>query len=122
MIVLTTTYLLIAVRVLSMVLSAPVLGSRQIPLMIRVVGSLVISLVALPLIDLPSDVPEYWGGLLSAMLSEVAVGATISTLPTSHTCSDLRRVSILCGLELGVCVLCVWVLSLLLLNTIVLSV
>jgi flagellar biosynthetic protein FliR len=57
-----------------MVLSAPVLGSRQIPLMIRVAGSLMISLVALPLTKMPSDAPDHWGGLLSAMLSEVVIG------------------------------------------------
>jgi len=74
---LLTTFLLIGVRVLSMVLAAPVLGSRQIPLRIRIVGSLLVSLVALPLISLPVDLSLQGTGLLTAMLSEVVIGTML---------------------------------------------
>ncbi len=77
MILLLTTFLLVGVRVLAMVLAAPVLGSRQIPLRIRIVASLLVALVALPLISLPVDLSFQGTGLLTAVLSEVVIGTTL---------------------------------------------
>ena len=58
-----------------MILAAPVLGSRRIPLLFRLAGGLVISLVALPLVGMPTDTPDHWGGLISAFLSESVIGS-----------------------------------------------
>lgn len=60
-----------------MILAAPVLGSRQIPLLFRVAGGLMISLVALPLVGIPTDTPDHWSGLVSAALSEAVIGSTL---------------------------------------------
>ena len=60
-----------------MILAAPVLGSRQIPLLFRVAGGLMISLVALPLVGIPTDTPHHWSGLVSAALSEAVIGSTL---------------------------------------------
>ncbi len=60
-----------------MVLAAPVLGSRQIPLMIRIVASLLISLMAFPLVGLPINAPLQWGDLFSAVLSEALIGTML---------------------------------------------
>ena len=52
--ILVSTYLLIAIRIVAMILAAPVLGSRQVPLTIRLGTGLIVALLAFPLVGIES--------------------------------------------------------------------
>jgi flagellar biosynthetic protein FliR len=70
--------LLVACRVSALLLMTPVLHAVPVPTTVRVVLLLGISVgLSMPFAAHPVDLPEDVGGLVSAMLREAAVGATL---------------------------------------------
>jgi len=68
-------FLLAFARIAAVVMTAPILGSRSIPIKIRVGIAIVLTLVAFPLIDASSIVVTENGQIFGAIFSEVIIGS-----------------------------------------------
>lgn len=68
------TFLLAFTRVAGLVFAAPVLGNRNIPAQVRILLSLLLTMVVLPLLPAAPFAPES-AGFLPAMISEGILGA-----------------------------------------------
>ena len=64
-------------RVTSLVLTAPIFGSRSVPLKIRIGIAVLLSLTAFPLITPPNFEPTNLESLFSAIFSEVVIGSLL---------------------------------------------
>ncbi len=67
-------FLLVMTRVLCVVMTAPILGSRTIPLKFRVLIAGIIATAAMPLATAHNVVPTEPGQIMTAVLSEVVIG------------------------------------------------
>lgn len=74
---LATGFLLVLARVGAVVMTAPILGSRAVPIRFRVVAALLLSLAAWPLVSSPADVPINSGQIFSAIGREAMLGAAL---------------------------------------------
>ncbi|GAB4361683.1 MAG: flagellar biosynthetic protein FliR [Deltaproteobacteria bacterium] len=75
------TFLLAFTRVAGLVFAAPVLGNRNIPAQVRILFSLLLTMVLLPLLPAAPVAPES-AGFLPAMISEVLLGAFLGFVGT----------------------------------------
>ena len=64
-------------RVTALVMTAPIFGSRSVPLKIRLGTAVLLSLAAFPLITLPEFEPSNLESLFSAIFSEVVIGSLL---------------------------------------------
>ncbi len=69
--------LLVFTRVAGVVLTAPILGSRMVPLKFRLIIAGFISVAALPLAGNPESLSTQPGDIISAILSEVVIGIVL---------------------------------------------
>lgn len=67
------TFLLAFVRVSGLVFATPVLGNRNVPAMVRILLSLLITMAVLPLLPVSPIAPES-EGFIPAMIAEVVLG------------------------------------------------
>jgi len=73
---LAVTFMLVMARLMAVMMTAPLLGSRVVGRMPRVGIAFAITIIALPLVD-PSIVPLEPGSIVSALLSEILIGALL---------------------------------------------
>ena len=64
-------------RVASLVLTAPIFGSRSVPLKVRIGIAVLLSLIAFPLITPSNFEPANLESLLSAIFSEIVIGSLL---------------------------------------------
>ncbi len=70
-------FFLVFSRVTALVMTAPIFGSRSVPLKIRLGTAVLLSLTAFPLITLPEFEPSNLESLFSAIFSEVVIGSLL---------------------------------------------
>jgi len=70
-------FLLALTRIMAVVFTAPVLGSRSVPFKFRVIIACTLTLTTMPLIEGSATVASQPGGVFSAVLSEIMIGTLL---------------------------------------------
>ena len=73
----TVIFLLTFARIASVVMTAPIFGSRAVPIRFRVVVSIVLSVTAVPLVDGSAVALSDFGSLVSAIFAEITIGSLL---------------------------------------------
>ena len=73
----TVFFLLALARITAVVMTAPVFGSRAVPLKMRVGIAIVLTLTAFPLIDSSAINPSATGQIITALFSEFIIGSLL---------------------------------------------
>lgn len=68
-------FILVLTRIAAMVMTAPVLGNRAVPLKIRAGISVLLALATVSLIPVSTNVPVQGGAVVSAMIAEALIGS-----------------------------------------------